>query len=108
MDETSTPDLVQQGLAAARVGDLEDARRLLQEATRQRPANTAAWLALAGVVESLAEKEACFNKALALEPDNVEARAGLERVQQKKVNQPMETQYTTFPRAVSAPQQFSI
>lgn len=89
MNETSIPDLVQQGLAAARVGDMEDARRLLQDATRQMPNNAAAWLALAGVVESLAEKETCFNKALALEPDNAEARAGLERVQQKKANPPV-------------------
>lgn len=89
MNDTSTPDLVQQGLAAARVGDIEDARRLLQDATRQTPDNVAAWLGLAGVVESLAEKETCFNKVLALDPDNAEARAGLDRVQQKKANQPV-------------------
>lgn len=87
MNETSTPDPVQQGLAAARVGDMEDARRLLQDATRQTPDNVAAWLALAGVVETLAEKEACFNKVLVLDPDNAEAKAGLARLQQKKANQ---------------------
>lgn len=89
MNDTSTPDLVQQGLAAARVGDIEDARRLLQDATRQTPDNVAAWLGLAGVVESLAEKEACFNKVLALDPDNAEAKAGLARVQQKLANTPL-------------------
>ncbi|MBE7550121.1 MAG: tetratricopeptide repeat protein [Anaerolineales bacterium] len=88
MNDTSIPDLVQQGLAAARVGDIEDARRLLQDATRQTPDNIAAWLGLAGVVESLAEKEACFNKVLALDPDNSEAKAGLVRVQQKLGYQP--------------------
>ena len=86
-DNTSTTDLVQQGLAAARVGDIEDAQRLLQEATRQNPDNVAAWLGLAGVVEPLADKEACFNKVLALDPGNNDAKAGLALVQQKQAAQ---------------------
>ncbi|HXV99604.1 MAG TPA: tetratricopeptide repeat protein [Anaerolineae bacterium] len=84
MSDTSTTDLVQQGLAAARVGDIEDARRLLQEATRQMPDNVEAWLGLAGVVASLAEKEACFNKVLVLDPANSDAKAGLALVRQKQ------------------------
>ncbi|MBN1991519.1 MAG: hypothetical protein JW953_02365 [Anaerolineae bacterium] len=83
MPNTSTPDLVEQGLTAARVGDLEDARRLLEKATRQTPYNIEAWLGLAGVVESLVEKQACFNKVLALDPANSEAKAGLALVEQK-------------------------
>ncbi|MCK6625259.1 MAG: tetratricopeptide repeat protein [Anaerolineae bacterium] len=86
MSDTSTSDLVQQGLAAARVGDIEDARRMLQQATRQTPDNIEAWLGLAGVVESLAEKEACFSKVLTLDPDNYEAKAGLALVRQKQAN----------------------
>lgn len=82
--DTSTSDLVQQGLAAARVGDIEDARRMLQQATRQSPDNIEAWLGLAGVVESLAEKEACFSQVLTLDPDNNEAKAGLALVRQKQ------------------------
>ncbi len=83
MSDTSTTDLVQQGLAAARVGDIEDARRLLQEATQRTPDNVEAWLGLAGAVGSLAEKEACFSKVLTLDPDNSDAKAGLALVQQK-------------------------
>lgn len=83
MSDTSTSDLIQQGLAAARVGDIEDARRMLQQAAQQTPDNVEAWLGLAGVVESLAEKEACFNRVLALDPDNNEAKAGLALVRQK-------------------------
>jgi hypothetical protein len=82
-DISSTSDLVQQGLTAARVGDLEDARRLLEKATQQMPYNVEAWLGLAGVVESLKEKQKCFNKVLALDPDNSEAKAGLALVEQK-------------------------
>jgi hypothetical protein len=83
MNEIPTTDLVQQGLTAARVGDVEDARRLLTEATRQMPGNVEAWLGLAGVVDSLEEKKRCFSRVLALDPDNDEAKAGLARVEQK-------------------------
>jgi hypothetical protein len=83
MADTSTSDLIQQGLTAARVGDIEDARRLLEKATRQMPDNVGAWLGLAGVVDSLEEKQKCFAKALTLDPNNDEAKAGLALVEQK-------------------------
>ncbi len=78
-----TKDLVQQGLTAARVGDTEEARHLLRQATEQTPDNVEAWLGLAGVVESLEEKKLCFNKALDLDPNHSEAQAGLALVEQK-------------------------
>lgn len=83
MSNPTQTDLVQQGLTAARVGDVEDARRLLAQATQQMPDNIQAWLGLAGVVESLDEKQRCFKQALALDPDNSEAKAGLALVEQK-------------------------
>ncbi len=83
MTDTSTSDLVQQGLTAARVGDTKDARRLLEQATYEMPDNVAAWLALAGVVDYLEEKKNCFEKVLALDPNNSEAQAGLALVEQK-------------------------
>jgi len=82
MNETAT-DLVQQGLTAARVGDIEEARSLLTQATRRMPDNAQAWLGLAGVVKSLEEKRACFNKVLELDPNSGEAKAGLALVEQK-------------------------
>jgi hypothetical protein len=82
MSET-TQDLVQQGLTAARVGDMEEARRLLTQATEKMPENIEAWLALAGVVTSLEEKKTYFSKALDLDPNNAEAREGVTRVEQK-------------------------
>ncbi len=83
MSNTTKSALLQQGLTAARVGDIEDARRLLTKATEQRPDNIEAWLGLAGVVESLAEKQNCFARALALDPNNSEAQAGLALVEKK-------------------------
>jgi hypothetical protein len=90
MSDTTKSRLLQQGLTAARVGDLDDARRLLTQATEQMPDNVEAWLGLAGVVESLTEKQECFQKVLALDPDNGEAKAGLIRVEQKLGSQSTE------------------
>jgi hypothetical protein len=83
MSHQTDTDLIQQGLTAARVGDIEDARRLLRQATRDMPDNVEAWLGLAGVVDSLEEKQTCFARALALDPDNSEAKDGLAIVEQK-------------------------
>jgi tetratricopeptide (TPR) repeat protein len=100
MSDTSTPDLVQQGLTAARVGDIEDARRLFEKATRQMPYNVEAWLGLAGVVKSLEEKQKCFSKVLALDPGNSEAEAGLALVEQKLATQSVKNKETPpFPSA---------
>jgi hypothetical protein len=82
MNQT-TQDLVQQGLTAARVGDVDEARRLLTMATQRMPENVEAWLGLAGVVTSLEDKKEYFSKALELDPSNVEAKEGLARVEQK-------------------------
>jgi hypothetical protein len=81
-------ELVQQGLAAARVGDREEARRLLTRATQQQPDNVDAWLGLAGVVDSLPYKEKCFTTVLALDPANSDARAGLALLAQKMQAKP--------------------
>ncbi|HMQ51090.1 MAG TPA: hypothetical protein PKE64_06320 [Anaerolineae bacterium] len=86
MKET-TQDLIQQGLTAARVGDLAEARSLLRQATEEMPDNPAAWLGLAGVVESLEDKRSYFSKVLELDPNNDEARAGLALVEQKLAQQ---------------------
>ncbi len=87
----TTQELVEQGLTAARVGDHEDARRLLEQATERMPYSVEAWLGLAGVVDSLAEKEKCFTKVLELDPDNSEAKAGLALVKQKLADQNAES-----------------
>ncbi len=84
-------DLVQQGLTAARVGDMDEARRLLTQATEAMPHNIEAWLGLAGVLEPLDEKKECLAKVLALDPDHKEAQAGLVLVEQKLADQNSES-----------------
>ena len=74
----SVEELVRQGSAAARVGDAESARKYFQSALDNDAHNVAAWLGLAGAVESEEEKKHCFEHILELDPDNQEALAGLE------------------------------
>jgi tetratricopeptide (TPR) repeat protein len=81
-DSTNTTKLVQRGKAAARVGRLDEAREYLGRAVQLAPGNVEAWLSLAAVEDEPAQKMACFEKILELEPDHVEARLGLEMLQQ--------------------------
>lgn len=75
--------LTQRAIAAAQVGDNEEAEALLRRATELDPDNAQAWLWLARVVDDLEEKQAHFQQVLALEPYNDRAKLGLERVEDK-------------------------
>lgn len=72
------PALLRQGIAAAKAGDQETARRILTYITKQEPQNEQAWLWLSGVVESPEEKRACLQRVLVINPHNMHARRGLE------------------------------
>ncbi|MFQ5343429.1 MAG: tetratricopeptide repeat protein [Anaerolineae bacterium] len=75
--------LIQQAVAAAQVGDNDEAEELLRRATELNTDNAEAWLWLARVVDDLEEKQTYFQQVLALDPYNEPARLGLERVQDK-------------------------
>jgi tetratricopeptide (TPR) repeat protein len=79
-----TAALLRRGIAAARVGDREEARRTLRQVTELDEENEEAWLWLSGVVDDRAEKRACFQRVLAINPDNEEARMGLELLGPKR------------------------
>jgi tetratricopeptide (TPR) repeat protein len=80
-DSSEMKEFVQRGKAAARVGRLDEAREYLGRAIELAPSNVEAWLALAAVEDNPAGKVACFETVLQLEPDNVEARLGIEMLQ---------------------------
>ncbi len=73
-------ELMDQAAAALRLGDRQEAERLYRRATERSPGNTQAWLGLAGAVESIDAKRACFERVLAINPNNGEARAALQRL----------------------------
>ncbi|MEJ2209428.1 MAG: bacterial transcriptional activator domain-containing protein [Anaerolineae bacterium] len=81
-DSPRIADLLQQGIAAAKAGRKEEARRLLTQVVDLDERNEKAWLWLSGVVESTEDRQICLENVLALNPDNQHARAGLEWLQQ--------------------------
>lgn len=81
--ETELQELLRQGTAAARVGERDAAQEAFRRATELVPGSEEAWLGLAGAVESLAEKRACFERVLEINPGNVDAQTGLSWVARK-------------------------
>ncbi len=77
-DSLDSNELLLRGKTAAYVGRRDEARALLRRAIEAAPDNLQAWLALAGVEDEPAGKMRCFEMALKLDPDNTEARMGLE------------------------------
>jgi hypothetical protein len=82
MTDVQNPDeLLLRGQTAALVGQRDEARELLRRAIELAPDNPRVWLALAGVEDDSREKVKCFETTLKLDPQNVEARLGLEMLQ---------------------------
>jgi hypothetical protein len=80
-EPSDAKELVRLGQAAAMVGRREEARGALRQAVGLEPRNVDAWLALAGVEDDPADKIACFETVLSLDPDHAEAQLGLDMLQ---------------------------
>ncbi len=91
------------GIAAARAGDDAEAIRLLRRVTELEPGNVEAWVWRASVAENPADKKAFLEEALALDPDNLEAKLALERITElegelaERVNEEETLYCTTHP-----------
>lgn len=71
------PDLLnrlREAIALAQAGRRMEARRLLQQILAEDPRQVLAWIWLASVTADRAERIACLERALTLEPDNRTAR----------------------------------
>ena len=75
--ERTTTAMLDAGIAAAKVGDHERARRLLQQVVAQEQDNVQAWLWLSGVMPSPEEQIRCLEQVLSLAPDHPQAREAL-------------------------------
>ena len=62
----------------AEVGQKPSAYRLVTHSTELDPTNVEAWLWRAGISEERADAVECLRHVLSLDPDNAQARAGLE------------------------------
>jgi tetratricopeptide (TPR) repeat protein len=80
LDSLSDDELYARGVAAARVGETDEARALLEELTRRDPGRPDAWLWRASVESEPKDKRDCFRKVLELRPDDADAKSGLDRL----------------------------
>lgn len=71
-------ELRQQGIRAAKAGQKDEARRLLQQSLRLEPDSEPAWLWLASVASNTRERVFCLNKVLEINPNNDTALKALE------------------------------
>jgi hypothetical protein len=82
-DGLSTDELLQRGIAAARIGEASEAEAYLTEVTVRDPQNADAWLWLASVEPNPQAKRQAFERVLSLRPEDAEAQAGLARLTDK-------------------------
>ena len=80
---TTSNDVLQQGIAAARSGQRALARQLFVRAIEANQHNDEAWVWLAGVVDDPADMRRCLQQALRINPLNPQARQGIAWLDQQ-------------------------
>ncbi len=93
-------ELVRRGIAAAREGLNGNAQQLLREAVRLAPNHEQAWLWLSGVEDSDPQRLAALQEVLRINPNNVAAQRGIEKLTQPK---PLDFASVIGPTAAPAP-----
>ncbi|XWX03256.1 hypothetical protein VZO05_12160 [Aggregatilineales bacterium SYSU G02658] len=77
MADNTLNQQLQAGIAAAKAGNRAAARELLEGVLAQDSQNELAWVWLAGVVNTIAERRVCLERVLAINPNNEVARRAL-------------------------------
>lgn len=81
IDSMGVRQLVREGQAAARAGDMMAARERFRRASELDPTNIDAWIGLSSSVPILAEKKQYLQKVMALDPSNAEATESLAYIE---------------------------
>lgn len=82
-DPIQVSEWLRDGIAAAKAGRRDAARDLLMRVLEVNERSEQAWLWLSGVVDADEDRLICLENVLALNPDNVQARAGLRVLQER-------------------------
>jgi len=82
-EDNNVRDLLQRGIEALKSGDRATARELLEQVVELDENNETAWLALAQVLPTEAEKRVALSNVLFLNPDNERAQKLMERLKRK-------------------------
>jgi len=75
---SSHDDLLQQGIAAVRAGQLDAGRQLLAKAIQINPQSEMAWIWMSGVVQTDEQRIQCLRQVIAINPNNELALKGLQ------------------------------
>lgn len=76
--------LFSKAIAAAEIGEHEQARELLTQVVERDETNLDAWLWLSRMVDTQEDQEVCYENVLALEPDNDEIAEKLATLRQAR------------------------
>ena len=74
-------ELRERGIQAAKAGQKDQARQLLQQSLKLDPRNEAAWLWLASVARDKRERMLSLQKLLEVNPNNETARKALQALE---------------------------
>jgi tetratricopeptide (TPR) repeat protein len=82
---------LQQAIQLAREGKRQEAYQQLSEYVKRDPHNEQAWLWLSGVVDKPEHTRACLERVLVINPQNAQAKQGLEWLLAKQAAAPVST-----------------
>src|SRR5437660_4399339 len=82
-NEAEIERLMNEGQAAVKRGDKAMSRTLLTQLLELEPHNEQAWMWLSGAVTDLTEQQTCLENVLIINPNNAQARKGLEFIRAK-------------------------
>lgn len=91
---SNNTELVQQGIAAVKAGNLAAARLLFANVLQTEPENEVAWLWLSGAVASNAERKYCIERVLTINPNNQAAKKDLSSLGDVESKNPLPTTAT--------------
>jgi len=101
-DRANTENLLNEGIAAAKAGRVEEARDLLTTVLDLDPENERAWLWMSAVVPD-DEKAVCLGNVLGINPFNELARLGLASLLEKRAAAPETSAYPSQSEPPFAP-----
>lgn len=77
---------LQQGINAAKAGQMQNALEFLKDAIIEEPQNADVWVWIAAIIDDLEKQEVFLKKALDLDPNNLPAQRGLDFILDHKRN----------------------
>lgn len=75
---------LQQGISAAKAGQMKKALDFLKDAIIEEPQNADVWVWVAAIIDDLEKQEIFLKKALDIDPNNIPAQRGLAYLHKRK------------------------